>query len=112
MDYFTRKVTMVLLCWDGGDVSAHYETDHAFFTGLFGYTGEPLAFSNIGKFSEDPNDIYELNQGSNQVLNGLEEWEILIMKKSFYLLNFHEISLLFPIILASNGYPTKMRILM
>lgn len=47
---------------DGGDVSAHYETDHVFH-GTFGYTGEPLAFSNIGKYSEEPNDFYELNQG-------------------------------------------------
>jgi photosystem II stability/assembly factor-like uncharacterized protein len=47
---------------DGGDVAAHYEINHAFH-GTKGVHKEPLTFRNQGKFTETPNDFYDINIG-------------------------------------------------
>ncbi len=47
---------------DGGDVSAHYETNHAFH-GTEGVYDEPLTFKNKGKFTDNTDDFYDINIG-------------------------------------------------
>ncbi len=54
---------------DGGDVSAHYESDHTFHATL-GVFGGSLPFLNIGKYLEAPNSFNYINNG----LRPSNEW--------------------------------------
>ena len=54
---------------DGGDVSTHFMEDHLFH-GTMGFSGEPLAFKNVGKVDKELNSFYDINNG----IRPCDEW--------------------------------------